>query len=295
MENLLTILLIGLLLGGIYGLVAIGLNLIFGVIRIVNFAHGEILMIAMYGTYFAYTWLGISPYLAVVLVAPACFLLGILIQRILIQPLLSEPMMQIFITFGLMIFLENLMLVLTRGEAVGIPSGRTLETVSLFGMSFSFARVVAFVAVTLIAIGLHVFLHRTMMGKAIRAVTQDKRAAATMGIDVNRTYLLTFGIGAAITGVAGAILTPIYTLSPTIGGNFVIAAFAVVVLGGLGSVCDQVCSRRQRQSDKKQGDTHGVAPEIQRRGASIARRSFRRRRARGTPGVAGRKTFIFLA
>jgi branched-chain amino acid transport system permease protein len=103
-------------------------------------------------------------------------------------------------------------------------------------MSYSFARLVAFIAVTLIAIGLHVFLHRTMMGKAIRAVTQDKRAAATMGIDVNRTFLLTFGIGAAITGVAGAILTPIYTLSPTIGANFVLAAFAVVVLGGLGSV-----------------------------------------------------------
>jgi branched-chain amino acid transport system permease protein len=236
MNNLLTIFLIGLLLGGIYGLVAIGLNLIFGVIRIVNFAHGEVLMIAMYGTYFCYTWLGINPYLSVILVAPACFVFGILIQRILIQPLLNEPMMQIFITFGLMIFLENLMLVLTRGEAVGIPSGKTLETIQLFGMSFSFARVLAFVAVTLIAIGLHLFLQRTMMGKAIRAVTQDKRAAATMGIDVNRTFLVTFGIGAAITGVAGAFLTPIYTLSPTIGGNFVLAAFAVVVLGGLGSV-----------------------------------------------------------
>ncbi len=236
MDNLLTIFLIGLLLGGIYGLVAIGLNLIFGVIRIINFAHGEVLMISMYGAYFAYTWLGISPYLAVVLVAPASFLLGILIQRVLIQPLLNEPMMQIFSTFGLMIFLENLMLVLTRGEAVGIPSDKTLETVTLFGRSFSFARLLAFIAVTLIAIGLHLFLQRTMMGKAIRAVTQDKRAAATMGIDVNRTFLLTFGIGAAITGVAGCFLTPIYTLSPTIGGNFVIAAFAVVVLGGLGSV-----------------------------------------------------------
>src|SRR5262245_54170294 len=102
MSNFLSILLIGILLGGIYGLVSIGLNLIFGVIRIVNFAHGEVLMLAMYGAYFAYTWLGISPYLAIVLVVPASFLLGVLIQRLLIQPLLDEPMMQIFVTFGLM-------------------------------------------------------------------------------------------------------------------------------------------------------------------------------------------------
>jgi branched-chain amino acid transport system permease protein len=169
-------------------------------------------------------------------VAPAAFLFGVLIQRVLIQPLLDEPMMQIFATFGLMIFLENLMLVVTHGEAVGIPSGRTLETVSLFGLSVSFARLLAFAALTLIAVGLHVFLNRTMMGKAIRAVTQDRRAAATMGINIQRTFLLTFGIGAAITGVAGCFLASVYTLSPTIGGNFVLAAFAVVVLGGLGSV-----------------------------------------------------------
>jgi branched-chain amino acid transport system permease protein len=236
MNDFISLVVIGLLLGGIYSLISIGLNLVFGVIRIVNFAHGEIVMVAMYLTYFCVTRLGMDPYIAAVIVAPAMFLFGLVIQRLLIQPLLAEPMMQIFVTFGLMIFLENVMLVISRGEALGLPATGGTDTVSIFGLSVSVARLIALVAVTVIAIGLHLFLHRTMMGKAIRAVTQDKRAAAGMGINVERTYLLTFGIGAAITGIAGAFLTPIFTLAPTIGGNFVLAAFAVVVLGGLGSV-----------------------------------------------------------
>jgi branched-chain amino acid transport system permease protein len=234
-ENLLALVVMGLLLGGIYALISIGLNLIFGVIRIVNFAHGEVVMVSMYLTYFCVTHLGIGVYTAILLVAPAMFVFGVLIQRLLIQPLQDEPMMQIFATFGLMIFLENVMLIVTRGEALGLPNA-TVGSVSLAGISVSGARVAAFLAVSAVAVGLQLFLHHTMMGKAIRAVTQDKRAAATMGINVKGAFLFTFGLGAAITGVAGALLTPVYTLSPTIGGGFAIAAFAVVVLGGLGSV-----------------------------------------------------------
>lgn len=152
------------------------------------------------------------------------------------QPLLNEPMMQIFVTFGLLIFLQNLVLMLTRGAALGIPSDHGTRVISLFGNNVNTAQLFAFAAATLIAIALHFFLNYTMMGKAIRAVTQDKRAAAAMGINVKRIYLLTFGIGTAITGVASVFLTPIYTLSPTIGSDFVLAAFAVVVLGGLGSI-----------------------------------------------------------
>jgi branched-chain amino acid transport system permease protein len=192
-------------------------------------------MIAMYLTYFCVTRFDVTPYVAALVVAPAMFLVGVAIQRLVIQPLLNEPMMQIFATFGLMIFLENAVLVVTRGVPLGLASAGS-DATSVFGVSVSVARLVAFAVVTLIACGLHLFLHSTMSGKAIRAVTQDKRAAATMGIDVHRTYLLTFGLGAAITGVAGAFLAPVYTLSPSIGSGFAIAAFAVVVLGGLGSV-----------------------------------------------------------
>jgi branched-chain amino acid transport system permease protein len=131
---------------------------------------------------------------------------------------------------------ENIMLMVSRGEALSIGGDVGAEVVSVGDMKFSLVRVVTLVAVTLITIGLHFFLSRTMMGKAIRAVTQDKRAARTVGIHVERTYLFTFGIGAALAGMAGAMLTPIYSITPTVGGNFILAAFAVVVLGGLGSV-----------------------------------------------------------
>ncbi len=236
MDIFFTVLVFGLLLGGIYGLVSIGLNLIFGVVRIVNFAQGELVMFGMYGGFFAWHWWGINPYLSVFLVAPLVGLLGVAIQRLVIQPLQHEPNMQIFATFGLLMLFQNLMLMVSRGEAysVGGQVGSTVLTVG--DLKLSLVRVVTLVAATLITIGLHLFLARTMTGKAIRAVTQDKRAARAMGINVEKTFLITFGIGAALAGMAGVLLTPIYSITPGVGGNFILAAFAVVVLGGLGSV-----------------------------------------------------------
>lgn len=236
MDQILNVLVVGILLGGIYGLVSIGLNLIFGVIRIVNFAQGELVMFGMYGSYYAYAHFGLSPYLSVFLVAPLVGLLGIAIQRLVIQPLAEEPMMQIFATFGLLMVFQNGMQVLTKGEALSIGGDVGSSVVALGDIKVSLVRVVTFIATTLITIGLHFFLSRTIQGKAIRAVTQDKRAARAMGINVERVFLLTFGIGAGLAGMAGALLTPIYSITPTIGGNFILAAFAVVVLGGLGSV-----------------------------------------------------------
>ena len=236
MQTFLNILMTGILLGGIYSLVSIGLNLIFGVVRIVNFAQGEFVMLAMYATYFCTTHLGINPYLAVFVVAPLMFVFGLIVQRMVLQPLQNEPMMQIFATFGLLILFENSMLALTRGEGYSLSGGYASVAISLFGLKASGVRVVVFLAATGIALALMLFLQRTMPGKAIRAVIQDRQAARLMGIDVERTYLLTFGLGAALAGVAGSLLAPIYTLSPYIGGNFILAAFAVVVLGGLGSV-----------------------------------------------------------
>ena len=236
MEIFFTVLVFGLLLGGIYGLVSIGLNLIFGVVRIVNFAQGELVMFGMYGGFFAWHWWGINPYLSVFLVAPLVGLLGVAIQRLVIQPLQHEPNMQIFATFGLLMLFQNLMLMVSRGEAYSV-GGQVGSTVLTLGdLKLSLVRVVTLAAATLITIGLHLFLARTMTGKAIRAVTQDKRAARAMGINVEKTFLITFGIGAALAGMAGVLLTPIYSITPGVGGNFILAAFAVVVLGGLGSV-----------------------------------------------------------
>jgi len=236
MEQLVTVLVVGILLGGIYGLVSIGLNLIFGVVRIVNFAQGELVMFGMYGSYYASTYLHLSPYLSVFLVAPLVGVLGMLIQRLVIQPLTSEANMQIFATFGLLMFFQNLMLAVSRGEAYSVASTSSDGALAIGDLKLSTARLVTFAASTLITVGLHFFLSRTLMGKSIRAVTQDKRAARAMGINVERTFLITFGIGAALAGMAGALLTPIYSITPAVGGNFILAAFAVVVLGGLGSV-----------------------------------------------------------
>lgn len=236
MDQILNVLVIGLLLGGIYGLVSIGLNLIFGVIRIVNFAQGELVMFGMYGCYWAYVQMGLSPYVSVFIVAPLVGLLGVVIQRVVLQPLQNESNMQIFATFGLLMMFQNIMLALSGGEAFSVAGSVGTEVISLGDTKVSVVRLITLVATTLITVGLHFFLKRTMMGKAIRAVTQDKRAARVMGIDVERTFLVTFGIGAALAGLAGALLTPIYSITPGIGGNFIMAAFAVVVLGGLGSV-----------------------------------------------------------
>ena len=236
MENLLNVLVFGLLLGGIYGLVSIGLNLIFGVIRIVNFAQGELVMFGMYGSYYAYSAFGISPYLSVFIVAPLVGLLGMAIQRLVIQPLQAESNMQIFATFGLLMMFQNIMLAVSRGEAYSVGGEVGATVLEVGNLKMSLVRVVTFIAVTVITIGLHLFLSRTLTGKSIRAVTQDKRAARAMGINVERTFLITFGIGAALAGMAGAMLTPIYSITPAVGGNFILAAFAVVVLGGLGSV-----------------------------------------------------------
>jgi len=236
MDQFLNVLIVGILLGGIYGLVSIGLNLIFGVIRIINFAQGELLMFGMYGSYFAYAFLGMNPYASVVFVAPWVGLLGWLIQRLVLQPLTDEPNMQIFATFGLLMFFQNIMLALSRGEAYSVSGPVSASVITLGDLRLSTMRVVTLCACTLVTVGLHWFLQRTMAGKAIRAVTQDKRAARAMGINVERTFLVTFAIGAALAGMAGALLTPIYSITPTVGGNFILAAFAVVVLGGLGSV-----------------------------------------------------------
>lgn len=236
MSSLMNIIVVGLLLGGIYGLVSLGLNLIFGVIRIVNFAQGELVMLGMYGAYLSYYLIDLDPYVSILIVVPALFVFGVLLQRFILQPLQNEPMMQIFATFGLLLLLQNVVLAITRGTGYSVPSDISAWVIDIAGLKISVVRLIALFAVTGAALFLSWFVKHTMSGKAIRAVTQDRRAARLMGINVELAFMLTFGAGAALAGLAGTLLAPIYTMSPQIGGNFIIAAFAVVVLGGLGSV-----------------------------------------------------------
>jgi len=235
MVDFVNILAVGVLLGGIYALVSVGLNLIFGVIRVVNFAQGEFVMLGMYGAFAAYNVLGLDPYLAVAVVVPALFALGAVVQRLILTPLQAEPSMQIFATFGLLLLLQNVVLAITRGTSYSVPTPVAQLSVAIGPVQIGLARLIVLAAATLVALALGAFLQRTLLGKAIRAVAQDHRAATLMGIDV-QWVMVSFGIGSALAGLAGCLLSPLYTMSPQIGTNFILPAFAVVVLGGLGSV-----------------------------------------------------------
>lgn len=234
MQDLLRLVVAGLLLGGIYASVAIGLNLLFGVVRVVNFAHGELVMLGVFGAYYAFAFWGLDPYLAMFLVAPLVGVVGYAIQKWIIGPLLDEPLMQIFATFGLVIVFQNLVLAFTRGEAKTVRSVASGTTVDI-GVILSLPRAAVFLFATLLTVGLVLFLNRTTLGTAVRAVSQDRDTARLMGVNVERVYLLTFFVAAALAGAAGALLSPIYTAVPTVGFQFILPAFAVVVLGGLGS------------------------------------------------------------
>lgn len=234
---LLTIIFSGILVGGMYALIAIGLNAVFGVVRVVNFAHGEMVVLGMYAAYFAYTVWQIDPYVTSVVIAlPFGFIVGLLIQRLIVQRLLDEPLMQMFATFGLLMLLQNLFLVFTRGEAVSVRVAASSASVDFLGVSVSVSRLVVLGAAIVVTIILVIFLKTSLYGAAVRAVSQDRGTAALMGINVKLLYMMAFGISGAIALMAGALMAPIYSASPTLGFSFVLPAFAVVVLGGLGSI-----------------------------------------------------------
>lgn len=236
MDEFFRVLVIAVLLGGIYGLVAMGLSLIFGVVRVVNFAQGELVMLGMYGAYFANQILGISAYLTVFLVVPALFVVGLVIQRLVIQPLRDEAAMQLLATFGLLILLQSTVLASTRGDTYTLLEPIARETFTVLSANVDVGRVVILAVTTAIAVVLHQVIQKTTFGRSMRAVTEDRDAARLMGVDVEKTFMITFGIGAALAGLAGVLLAPVFSITPQIGGNFIFAAFAVVVVGGLGSV-----------------------------------------------------------
>lgn len=226
----------GLLIGSIYALVAVGLTLIYGVLRITNFAHGEFLMLGIYVAFFAYTLFGIDPYLSIPIAVVLVFSLGALIQRFLVQKVLDEhPMNQIILLVGISTLLVGLVQFFLGAEPKSIHVSYETEVISLRILRFSIPRTVAFFASLIISLGLFAFLQFTKTGKAIRAVSQCRSAALLMGVDVNFIYLLTFGIGAAITAVGGVLLAPNTRMIPSIGAGYSVIAFVIVVLGTMGN------------------------------------------------------------
>lgn len=238
MDILLQVIANGLMLGGLFAIVSIGLTLIFGIVKVINFAHGEYLMVGMYLTFLIATGLDTHPYVTVAAVAPLLFVFGALTQRFLIQPLLDarDEHVQIFATVGLSTALINLALLIFGADIVSTPNAGLRVPIEIGPVRVLSGQLAIFVVALLLVIGLTLYLQRTQTGRAIRAVAQNRAAAQLMGIDVNRIYILTFGIGAACVGVAASMVAPLYPAQPTIGTYFVLMAFVTVVLGGLGSI-----------------------------------------------------------
>ena len=227
----------GVLIGGVYALLSIGLTLIFGVLRIVNFAQGEFIMLAMFGAFWLNVLWGIDPYISIFIVAPAIFVFGLLTERVVVKPILHAPhAMQIFATFGVSVLLQNLALTLWGPDYRSVQTAYSTSSYLVGGVAISASALYAFLVALAMAAALLVFLHWTRDGRALRALVQNRYAAALMGVNTERLNRIAFGAGVACAAVAGCILTPIYYTFPTVGIDLIITAFVVVVLGGMGSI-----------------------------------------------------------
>ncbi|MBB3664763.1 MULTISPECIES: branched-chain amino acid ABC transporter permease [Prauserella salsuginis group] len=226
----------GLLTGGLYGLIAMGLTLIFGVLDIVNFAHGAMLAVAMFISFGVVAVTGLHPYLTMLITVPALFLVGVLVHRGLLSGSGGATLEnQLLITLGLSLLLENGLLLFFGAEPknVGLPGETHLD---VFGAVVAGSRLYAFLGAMALGLLLYWMLQHTRLGTAIRAVASNSAGAELVGINVRRIHTLTFAIGAACAGAAAALAVPLLSVTPTLGEQFNITAFVVVVLGGMGNV-----------------------------------------------------------
>jgi len=237
---LLSALLNGLTTGAVYALIALGLTLIYGVLHIINFAHGASLMMALYGVYALKERWGIDPYVALPIMVPAMFVLGYAMQRLIINRASHGKDENILlVTLGLSIVMENVALLFFKSDTRTIDTSYTLTTVAIgpeaAQVMVSLPKLVAFADALVVSVLLIIILQRTDLGRAIRAVAKEKQGARLMGIDVEHVYAMCFGLGLACLGAAACFLLPAYYVNPQVGNGFVLVAFTVVVLGGMGS------------------------------------------------------------
>ena len=234
---LITAILNGLLTGAVYALVALGLTLIYGVLHIINFAHGALLSMALFGAFFAFRLLGLDPYLAALILAPALFAFGYALQRFIIGPAShGDDRNILLVTLGVSVVIENVLLYAFRADTRTIDVPYAFQTLDLGFTFLPIPRVIGFGAVLAVAVALWALMTWTDLGKAIRAVAKEKLGAELAGIDVAHVYAVTFGLGTACVAIAACLLIPTYYVNPTVGEAFVLIAFTIVVLGGMGSV-----------------------------------------------------------
>jgi len=233
---LLASLLNGATQGAVYALAALGLTLIYGVLHIINFAHGALLMVALYGVFFLNTRLGIDPYPALAVMVPAMFGLGYGLQRFVIgRASHGRDENILLVTLGLAIVLENAALAAFKSDTRTIETAYTFSTVNIAGAMIAVPKAVAFAGALVVTALLFVLIGRTDLGRAIRAVAKERQGARLVGIDVEHMFAMSFGIGLACLGAAACFLLPAYYVNPQVGNGFVLIAFTIVVLGGMGS------------------------------------------------------------
>ncbi len=236
-ELLLQTLLSGVLVGLVYALVAVGLTLIFGVMDIVNFAHGEFVMLGMYASFWGFALWKLDPLFTLPLTALALFAFGAVFYRTVVRRILDAPMLsQVFTTFGLMILLRGLAQYLWKPDFRSVDHSVVAGKVALAGLQLGLPQVVAAAGAVVTTAAVWWFLRSTRLGAALQATAADREAAALMGIDAQRMFALAWGIGAACAGVAGALLSAYYPIFPEVGASFILMAFVLVALGGFGSV-----------------------------------------------------------
>ncbi len=227
----------GILIGLIYALVAIGLTLIFGVMDIVNFSHGEFLMFGMYSSFWMYSLFALDPMFTLPLTALFLFALGTILYKLIIKKITNAPMLsQIFTTFGLMMLFRGLAQFFWKPDFRTVDHSVVSGAVQVFGIQVGMPQVTAGVGAILVTMGIYLFLTKTRAGAALEATAADKEAAQLMGIDSQKMFAMAWGIGAACAGVAGALLSTFFPIFPEVGANFILIAFVVVNLGGFGSV-----------------------------------------------------------
>jgi len=232
----------GVVTGGVYSLLAMGLTLIFGVLDIVNFAHGSFLTVGLFATYEVVHKTGVNPYVALPVAVVVLFLLGVLVQVLLMNRTMGGSLeSQLLITLGLSLLIANVLLMVFGGDPLSV-SLHSDPGVHVLGAVANLSRVIAFVGALVLALLLWLLLERTSFGRAIRAVAANRQGAGLVGIDVRLIYAVTFGLGAACAGAAGMFIAPFTTITPTAGDQFNILAFVVVVMGGLGNVMGALVS-----------------------------------------------------
>ena len=227
----------GVLTGSLYAMIAVGLTIVFGVMRIINLAHGEMVMLGMFGAYWSYTLLGLDPFLSIVIWAPVMFAAGMAIQRFLLRDVIPKGELNTLLyTAGLSLLIANLALFFWTGDYRTLNLSYAVMPARPFGIAVPIPLAIAFVTAIAISTGLYFLLTRSDVGRAIRATAQNPESAALMGVNVQHIDMITFGLGTSLAAAAGVLLVPSLYLFPTVGEILIVKCFVIVVLGGLGSV-----------------------------------------------------------